>query len=66
MKWEYIECEELWDLIYFFVDFIVTKNLRRDFYEYLNKECKDKKFKQKIKQAMYLYENFVKQSKQKT
>jgi hypothetical protein len=55
------EIEELYDLIYFFIDYIVSKNLRRDFYEYLNRECKNEKFKQKVKQIMYLYENFVKE-----
>jgi len=60
------EIEEIYDLIYFFIDYIVFKNLRRDFYEYLNRECDNEKLKQKIKQVMYLYEKFVKQSKQKT
>ena len=59
------DIEELYDLIYFFIDFIVTKKLRLEFYEYLNKECDNEKLKQKIKQIMYLYENFVKQIKQK-
>jgi hypothetical protein len=54
------EIEKLYDLIYFFIDYIVNKNLRRDFYDYLNRECDDEKLKQKIKQIMYQYENFLK------
>ena len=52
------EIEELYDLIYFFIDYIVFKNLRRDFYEYLNRECDNEKLKQKIKQIMYMYESY--------